>query len=146
MYRGFDVLVELATGHTERHTGSWGGINIFNPTNPVDLDDNEYTLPFGGALIKASEGYKGVYASIVLNPRNVAKLLPPSSDEVSDHERAILNIFGALKSSYRKEELSRIGATEEEIDSLVSREFLKQNKVGIQITVLGKNARGDRQY
>ena len=142
--RGFAVLVDLTTGRSERHMGSWGGANIFNPTNSVDLDTNEYTLPPNGCVILGSEGYKGVFASIVLNSQNVAKLLPVSTDEVSDKDRAILYAYGALKSgTYRQDELRRIKATETEISSLISRGYLKQNKVGIAITTLGKNNRGN---
>ena len=140
--RGFSVLLDLTTGDSRKVQGSWGGANMFNPSNVVDLDDREHTLPPNGAVIQGSEGYKGVYASIYLHPSNIAKVLPPKT-EISDKDRSILYAYGCLKSgTYRQEELSRIGASQADIDSLVTRGLLKKAINGAtSITTEGKNTR-----
>ena len=140
--RAFMVLLDLATGRREVHQGSWGGGNMFNPQNAVDNDEASYALPEGGAVIKGSTGYGGVYATLYLHPANVAKLLPPS-DELTEHERRIMYAFGCLKpGEYRQAELRRAGATEPEVVSLVERGYLKQAANGArQITTKGKNTR-----
>lgn len=140
--RAFAVLIDLETGERRTTYGSWGGANMFNPTNVVDLDDRAHTLPVGGAVVLGSEGYGGVMARIFLHPENLTKLLPMKVD-VSDKDRAILEAIGSLKSGpYRREALQRIRATDEDINSLVARGFLNKNKAGaVSITTEGKNAR-----
>ncbi len=138
--REFAILVNLETGTFETLLGSWGGSNMFNPTNPVDLDSNYYELPVNGAVIKGSEG-ESTFATITLHPNNMVKALP-EKPELSELDRAILYAYGALKSGpYRKEQLERAGAKEQDVDSLVQRGLLKRTKVGVSITTEGKNAR-----
>jgi len=145
--RSFVMLLDLASGESKTMRGSWGGANIFNPRNQVDLDFEDYALPPGGAVIHASEGYGGVWASLTIHPSNVAKLLPASGSDVSEKDRKILAAIGGLKSGpYRKEALDRLGTTPADLDSLVSRGFLSRNKAGaIAITTAGKNARGNER-
>jgi hypothetical protein len=140
-FRAFVVLVDLATGRAERHDGSWGGANMFNPRNAVDLDDTPRTIIPGMAVVKGHiGGDRPVGATVYINPENVAKLLPAKPD-VSDREKQLLGVMG-YKSGYRKEELARMRATDAEIDALVSRGFLSRNKAGaISLTTEGKNAR-----
>ena len=125
--RGFVVFVNLVTGQSKATRGSWGGANIFNPRNAVDLDTNEVPIPEGVAVIQGSEGYGPTFASVLLNPANVAALLPARA-EVTDHERAILGIYRGIKGGYRQGELERINATLSEVDSLVDRGLLKRNR------------------
>src|SRR5258708_7518672 len=82
--RGFVVLVDIATGRCERHLGSWGGSNMFNPRNAVDLDTQERAIIPGMAVIKGSEGER-TYATLYLHPDNLVKMLP-AKPEVSDRE------------------------------------------------------------
>jgi hypothetical protein len=42
--RGFALIVNLATGETHMLQGSWGGSNMFNPDNRVDLDQRDHKL------------------------------------------------------------------------------------------------------
>jgi hypothetical protein len=138
--RGFAILLDLASGRQEIHQGSWGGANIFNQHNSVDLDDRMHDIPVGGAVITGSQGNR-TFATVYLHPDNMVKLLPAPA-ELSDKERRIMYAFGCLKSGdYRKEELSRAGATEADIDALISRGFLKRDGRGVQITTAGKNTR-----
>lgn len=142
--RGFAILVNLATGETETHTGSWGGANGFNPQNQVDRNDQSYPIPENGAVILGSEGDK-TFATIYLNPKNVAPLLS-SGDPLSEDDRKIMYAFGCLKSgAYRNEELSLLGIKDPKNDpkirSLIGRGFLKQDGRGIQMTLSGKNTR-----
>ena len=55
-YRGFFVAVDLSTGERKITWGSWGGANMFNPGNRVDLDTDEYEMRPGFAVIKGTEG------------------------------------------------------------------------------------------
>lgn len=137
--RGFVVLVDIATGRTEQHTGSWGGANMFNPKNAVDLDGTERPIIPGMAVISGSEGEK-VFATIYLHPENIAKLLP-AKPEVTEREAQILYCMG-YKSGYRRTELERMGTTPAELDSLVARGFLtRNNKAAMSLTTTGRNAR-----
>lgn len=139
--KAFVVLVDLATGRTESHEGSWGGANMFNPSNAVDLDTAERPIIPGMAVIKGTRGYHGVFADIYLHPENVAKLLP-AKPEVTEREASILGTFG-YKPGYRQEYWREMKVATEELDSLVARGFLSRNKAGaISITTQGKNAKG----
>lgn len=141
-YRGFVVLVDIATGRQETHTGSWGGANMFNPKNAVDLDGTERPIVPGLAVIKGSQGGgRPVYATIALHPDNVAKYLP-APPAVTEREGKILGYI-PYKSDYRKKELERMGATAEEVEALVSRGFIARNRGGaMSLTTAGRNARG----
>lgn len=55
--RGFFILVDLSTGERKTFEGSWGGSNMFNPGNQVDLNQEEYSLPENGAVVRGSTGY-----------------------------------------------------------------------------------------
>lgn len=139
-YRGFAVLVNIATGEREVHRGSWGGSNAFNPNNSVDLNDKEYELPLNGAVIKGSEGgSRPVFATITLHPGNMAKFLPAKA-ELSEAEQHVLWCFKALKSGpYRQSALGTKSG--EAIEALVGRKFLKRSTNGAtQITTEGRNA------
>lgn len=141
--RGFVALVDLASGETRVSRGSWGGANIANPDNPVDLDTSLHELPEGGAVIRGSEGGdRPVYATVTLNPRNVMPWLSAPAEELTDKERKILEAYGTLKAGeYRKQALREAKATEADIDALVSRGLLKKTGAGVQITTAGKNTR-----
>lgn len=143
-YRAFTVALNLATGETKSMQGSWGGASI-NYQSQVDSDQSAYTIPVGGAILQGQiGGGRPVSARLVLNPENVAKLLPSSPSDVTDREKQILAVFGGIKSSYRAGYLK--GYTSAEIDSLVSRGFLARNKAGsTSITTAGKNQRGNTQ-
>lgn len=119
---------------------------MFNPQNPIDLDDSEHAMTPGGAVISGTIG-QTTYARVILHPQNVAKLLPPAWSDVTDKERKILAAVGGLKSGpYRKEALARLQATDADMDTLVQKGLLSKNKAGaISITTAGKNARGDER-
>jgi hypothetical protein len=87
-------------------------------------------------VIKGITGYVK-YAKIYVNPSNIFTLLP--EDNVSDREGIILGIYKGLKSSYRKEFLSKHDVKEDEINALVERGLLLRNKTGIKISTNGKN-------
>jgi len=138
--RYYFAIVNLETNEFNVAMGSWGGANMFNPQNQVDLDSADYTIPTNGLVIKGCEGHYN-YATIYVGSANVAGLLPAPAS-VSDRQKRILDIFGSYKSAYRREEFARAGITEAEIVELVAGGFLKQNKAGArQLTTAGKNAR-----
>lgn len=136
--RSFTMAVNLATGESQLEVGDWGGANIFTQKQ-VDLDDREQPLPPGFAIIQGSMGHHN-FASILINPANMIKLLP-STDEVTDRQKRILYEFRALKSSYRRKWPSQ------EIDELIAKGLLKRNSAGaVSITTAGKNAVGNANY
>jgi len=154
--KGFCTLVNLATGETETHWGSWGGSNMFSPGNAVDNDQRDSALPPNFAVIKGSEG-NSTYATITVNPSSLAPLLPVAAEGISDTDKKILVCYKSLKSGqYRNEALLKVfsdapswkpadpkhsAALASALDSLVSRGLLKRSSNGAtQITTEGKNA------
>ncbi len=146
--RGFVLIVDLATGRTEEKLGSWGGSNMFNPANAVDLDGNDYAIPEGVAVIKGTQGHPRVFAALYLSPVNVAKMLPGPA-ETTERERYLLDCYAGLTSAGRKEHWARrrgTAPTEAELDALVARGFVTRNRAGADaITTAGRNARGGKQ-
>jgi hypothetical protein len=139
--REFSVLVNLSTDQYETKYGSWGGANIFNRTNQVDLDQNEYALMPNLCVIKGSEGGYGTMASITFHPDNAIKMLPPKP-ELTGKQQTILYAYDSIKpGQYRKDELARCKATDQDIEEMIKLGLLKKDGRGIQITTMGKNAR-----
>jgi hypothetical protein len=135
--QAYFCLVNLTTGQFETKFGSWGGPNMFNPKNLVDNLDKEIPLPVDYMAIDGMHGGRGNWATVYVNPANVAKYLP-APVEVTQREKDILAVF-RLTSAGRKDYMR--GIKSEEIQSLISRGFLKANKAGaISMTVEGKNA------
>lgn len=142
--RAFVSAVHIASGACKVEWGSWGGANMFNPRNAVDLDTRPQAIADGFAIVEGSEGgMRPVYASIVVGAAALALLLPAPA-EVSERDRSILRIVRTYKGgAYRRAELDRIEATEAEVSSLVSRGLLSRNRAGaIAMTTAGKNAAG----
>jgi len=146
--RSFWAIVNTATGKYHLEQGSWGGANMFNPRNPVDLDTSPRPLPPGSVVIKGSKGMGPMYAYIVAHSSSVPLLAAPAgADEtLTPREHKALNIFGGIKSGYRKDEFLRNGLgpyseTNPIIQSLAAKGLIIITKVGIQITTKGKNMR-----
>jgi len=139
-YRCFVAVVNLSTGHKEITYGSWGGSNMFNPNNAVDLDDTNYTLPADGLVIKGQEGGSSpVSASITVNPQAMPKYLPAGDVGLTDRQQGVLYAYMCLISSARKEYVRRAGSAS--VDQLIDMGLLKQRKNGaMRITIAGKNA------
>jgi hypothetical protein len=137
--RGFFCAVTLQTGRSKTRWGSWGGANMFNLQNQVDLDDAEYPIPSGVMVLKGDSGMR-TWATLYVRPDEVAPLLPPAPAELSIHEQAVLYAYGALKScDYRKEMLAKVPAGV--VDSMVELGYIKRSSNGAaQITTKGKNA------
>lgn len=127
--------------------GSYGGQNAFVKT--IDDVDGSYEIPNNMAFIlgysSGGPGYPAL-AHVVIGPNNINKSLLPMKTDVSEREEMILSIFKRLKASYRKQYLSEKKVTQQEIDSLIERGYLKKNKVGISITTQGKNSAGKGYY
>lgn len=142
--RNFFCIVDLDTGRFEAKQGSWGGANAFNPDNPVDNDQTSYPVLPNIAIVEGSSGGRGVFASVIVHPDNMAKFLPnvPSLDA---RDRWILYTFKALTSPGRKDEWRRCAdvPSEADLNRLASAGYLKRSKNGAtQITTEGKNALG----
>ena len=103
--RGFTMAVDLATGKSETVTGSWGGANMFNPGNSVDLDDTRRPLPPNFAVVHGSEG-DGVRAYVEVNPQTLIPLLPATA-ELSKVETALLDVYCGLSTAGRKRQVEQ---------------------------------------
>jgi hypothetical protein len=144
--RAFVVIVDLASGQCKSMQGSWGGPNMFNPQNQVDLDRADYPIPEGVAVVKGTTGYPRTFATLYLAPQNVAKLLP-APVELDARDQWILYTFDGLSSKGRRWEWDRERdqPSEADLNRLAAHGFLKRAKNGAtQITTEGKNALGRR--
>lgn len=138
--RAFVILLDIDTGRKETKWGSWGGANIFNRDNAVDLDTETRPMPVGACVIQGSEGgNRPVYATVYLHPSRIAlELGDGSNPELSKEEQAVIDAMG-YTSAYRKPILDKYPKA---VDSLVAKGLIKRNKAGAcSITTEGKNAR-----
>ena len=147
--RGFCVCVDVSTGTKEERVGSWGGANIFNARNQVDLDTSEYPIPPNCAVITGSRGDK-TFASVVVHPAMMPALLPSADNTVTDADRAWLYILRTFKSAYRKDGARSAGVPWPNADRLAflqGKGLIKVNKAGsVRITTDGKNAADKGSY
>jgi hypothetical protein len=147
-YQSFACLVNLSTGEHRVIRGSWGGINMFDRTNPVDNDMGQYALPGDGVVITGQRGGgRPVYAVLNIPASMVSRMLPSGQKvELTDQERDVLAVFVGMKSSYRSEWLQRHAIPESVVTGLVSRGLLKENRAGArQVTTDGRNAVGNHR-
>lgn len=149
-HRSFVVLIDLDAERVQTLHGSWGGANMFNRTNAVDLDDQAHALPQNGlAIVGSMGGGIPVMARIHIPASMAAKILTagPVGEPLTKVELDALSIFVGYKAFARPEYLSRAGVTTAILDSLVERGFLKRNRAGAtSITTQGKNAAGSNRY
>lgn len=144
--QAFTALVNLSDGRHHLTWGSWGGANMFNTSNPVDLDDRPYTLPVDGVAITGSRGGgHPVWATVYVPASAAERMLPGPREALPTAERDALYCHKAITGgAYRRDELRRRNVGPDTIDALVLRGLLKRNKAGsVQITTAGKNALGD---
>ena len=136
--KGFALIVNMSTNEVKEMWGSWGGSNIFNQNNSVDLNTTAYLIPENVAVILGSIG-ESTYATISLSPKNILPCLQ-APEELTIDEKQVLGIIKSYKPAYRKEYLVGKDLI---IQSLVDRGYLSKNKAGsVQITTTGKNAAG----
>ena len=148
--RGFCVCLDIISGKRESRIGSWGGANMFNPSNQVAGDSNRYPIPTNGAVIKGSTGYGGTFAILTVAPNMLQKFLPITDDSITDADKAWLYILKTIKSSYRKSEANRASIpwpATDRLEHLKGKGLIKINKAGsIQLTTDGKNAADKSGY
>lgn len=146
--KGFVSVCNLSTGAHRTTWGSYGGSNMFTKT--IDDVQGSVDIPVDGAFIlglgDAGPGFPAM-AWIYVHPNNMNQSLLPASADVTEKESKILAIFKGYKSSYRANELQRIGATKAEVDALVERKFLFRNSAGsVTITTMGRNGAAKSLY
>lgn len=147
--RAFTALVNIETGATEIHNGSWGGANPFH-ASPVDADTRSRPLPPDGAVINGHiGGGKPCWASLTVHPSRAAKLLPAANNALTSMQKAQLGVFCELNSKGRKEWFDRHPAlrpTADDLSALNSLGMIKVSKAGaVTITADGRN-NADRCY
>lgn len=127
-YRGFASIVNISTGETKHMQGSWGGANMFNQSNQVDMNDKDYVLPKDIAIIRGFfGGTAGItHSTVTISPLNVLPALQ-GAEEVSEEEKHLLAIMRSYKPAYRKPYLD---AAKETVDSLVERGYIKRASNG----------------
>jgi hypothetical protein len=140
--RAFVAVVDMSTGQSKIEWGSWGGPNMFNPRNAVDMDRASYPIPPNVAVVEGSIGTK-TYATVSVRPDAIVALLP-AGPSVSERDKRILNDYVGLTSQGRKNEWERYPErrpTEAELEALAARKLLKRAKNGAtSITTEGRNA------
>jgi hypothetical protein len=144
--RDFVALVDMATGKFKATYGSWGGPNPWSRGKPVDEDSKEYPIPMNVAVIQGTEGGgQPTYATILVSPDNVAKMLPKQEIELTDEEKMVLWVINTIKGGHRQIEfdykrLGRYGPDNPAIKSLADKGLVKIMKNGIKVTTAGRNA------
>lgn len=142
--RCYTTVIDLSSNKVLiNKMGSWGGANIFNQSNSVDLNSNLYPLPINHVVIKGQCGYNN-YASILVHPDTILKYIEAPIIPLTDLEIKALYIIRSIKAGYRKEEFIRHGIGEYNknnplIISLKDKGFIMVNGRGIQVTTEGKN-------
>jgi hypothetical protein len=141
--RGFVTIINLDTGESESRRGSWGGANMFNPDNAVDLDREPFAIPANGVVVKGTTGYPRTFATLYTTA--TGNLLPAGADDteaLTDDELIALYCHVSIKGGqYRRDEMHRRRVMPGTVDSLVDRGYLKRNRAGaVQVTTKGKNA------
>src|SRR2546429_9523139 len=105
--KGFLYMINLTNGESKRIDGSWGGANMFNRDNPVDLDTASYALPPNGVVIKGSVGYRG-FATVYVPLAAAANFLPLPTTELTQVEKDGLYCHRGIKGGEaRREERGR---------------------------------------
>lgn len=134
------VLVNLAENKIVRTVkGSWGGPNMFVQT--IDDVQQAVQLPDNYVLVFGTEGGHGTFANLYANTVTVAPLLPANEGaNLTKGQLNALYVFRSIKSSYRRDELRRLGVTRDELGKLVLDGYIVRKGNGVQITLKGKNA------
>lgn len=137
--RNILILVDLAENKIVRTLrGSWGGPNMFVAT--IDDVEQAVPLPDNYVLVFGTEG-SNTFANLYANTCTVAPLLPSGEgSELTKGQKNALYVYRAIKSSYRPDELRRLGVTSADVDFLIANEYIAQKGNGRQITLKGKNA------
>ena len=141
--RRFVIMVNPDTGERKTLWGSWGGANMFNKQNAVDLDSETRPMPVGAIVISGCISGKPTYATIEVHPDRLTKMLPSGEAQtLTEGEKSALLTYRSLKSgAYRKEALERIDGIKSIVEGLVRRGLLKQSRNGATtITTAGRNA------
>lgn len=144
--KAFTAVVNLQDETFKVFEGSWGGANIFNPGNAVDLDQTARPIPPNGAVIQGTTGGNHpTWAVIRLHPDNVNKLLQEGPEiTLTKEEESALSIISGITSSYRKSEFERAGIgtysrDNPHVQSLAQKGLIKITGTGMMTTLAGKN-------
>jgi hypothetical protein len=146
--REFCAILDLSTGERKIEHGSWGGANMFNPNNRVDLDEKSYVIPPNFVVVKGHQGGgRGTYAYVVVRPDMVTPWLPAKS-VLSKRQQYIIDVLKGYNSQGRKDEFNRwdskfkrVPPSADEFKALEELGLLKITKSGaISLTTTGKNA------
>jgi hypothetical protein len=149
--RGYLAVVNLNEGAADPiqvTLGSYGGANMF--VKSVDDFEGKAAIPNNFAAItglaSGGSGYPTT-ATIYVGPGNMNPALLPQAPSVSEREAKILYMTKAYKSKYRADRFRSLKVLDSEIDSLVSRGFIKKNAAGhLSITTDGRNAAAKNEY
>lgn len=146
--KAFTAAVNLETGQYKIEWGSWGGPNMFNPKNPVDLDTKPRPIRKNMAVVQGHIGNR-TWAYIEVHPDNIQNLLPNPEEEVelTDKEKDALRLM-PYKTFYKKEEFERrhlgqYGPSNPLLQSLAKKGLIKIMGGGaMTLTLNGKNVLG----
>ena len=147
--KAFTIAVNLGTGKYQIEWGSWGGPNMFNPQNSVDLDTKPRPIPPNNVVISGNIGGR-TWAYIEAHPDNLTKLLGAGDDDakLTEQQMIALSIIGGIKGGYRREyfERNNLGDYSPENPLVISLAKLGLINVmrngAMKITTKGQNVRG----
>ena len=144
--QAFTIAVNLKTNRFQIEKGSWGGANIFNPRNPVDLDDAPRSLPPNSVIIQGHESSRPTFAHIYVHPSNMPLFISDTGETLTKEEQKAINIISGIMSGYRqkeflREDLGNYKADNPLIQSLAQKGLVKITGSGIKITIKGQNHR-----
>jgi hypothetical protein len=144
--KAFIAAVNLESGQYKIEWGSWGGANIFNPDNPVDLDTRPRPLRKNMAVVQGTTGGgKPTWAHVDVHPSNLQQLIGGDEEDLTEDEVKAVSMIVGYKPFYRKEQFPREGLGEYGPDnpiilSLQKKGMVKINRAGaIQATTAGRN-------
>ena len=150
--RSFVAAVDLVSGRYKVEWGAWGGANVFNPGNAVDLDNKSRPIPPNGAVVKGTTGGgQPVWAYILVPPGNMQALLPEGDADLglSDGEKAALYAIRTYKSAYRKDQFRQWGMGEygprnPYVQKLLALGLVKARGAGLMVTTKGRTVDIDK--
>lgn len=144
--RAFSTIVNISDFSHKTFKGSWGGQNMFNLDNPVDMDNRDYALEPGMLAITGIHWTHPTLATIYAH-KDSAVLPLETGETLSKDILDVLAVFTGIKGGYRKEYLARIQGSSAIVADLLEKGHLKANKAGaVQITTSGKNAVGSHRF
>lgn len=123
--------------------GTWGGALGYGD-NPVNSSKVKRTLLPGNVVIKCyvDKTTRGTKGKVLFHPTELPPIIPTL--RLSDRDRMLLFAFAKLKEgSELTLALDRLQVSDSEIQSLITKQAIRQSKNGYSVTVAGLAAQSE---